>query len=301
MSAGNAPAIAIASEVPEVETEACSLRPCVHVAKLTEPQLLGFKALSQGGAGPKKVKLLPKPWPRDHVPPASATLFSIASVVGLVAAAGPDTLVVATTEKLRKAFDGPADTSDVVSDFTPDVTLPIPTLRHVAFSTNGEFLVVSAEQKGGLAVFNAAAVTNSGKRDAEIQIETDQVSLRALAPNPASEFSHYFAIVLESGKLAVVNVDNGSINSFRADGVTSVSWSMRGKALVAGLQDGTAAIYRDGTLKAVIPRPPEVDETFAGKYSQSHHIDTFTDWPCSLWANLAEQRRVSSCPLHQTC
>lgn len=246
MSAGNAPTATAGSEVPEVETE--------H---------LGFKALSQGGAGPKKLKILPEPWPTDNVPPASATLLTIASKPGLLAAAGPATLVVTSTDKVRKAFEEKAGNGDVVTTFTPDVTLPVPRLRHVAFSTDGDFLVISAEEKGGLAVFDVSAVVKAGRRDPEVQIDTDQVSVRALLPNPVSDFAHFFAVVLDSGKLLIADVSTGSTITVREDNVTCVAWSNLGKAVVAGLHDGTLAIYlNNGSFKGSIPRPPDVDETF---------------------------------------
>ncbi|CAO2656058.1 Nn.00g048610.m01.CDS01 [Neocucurbitaria sp. VM-36] len=246
MSAGNAPAVEAGPEIEELETE-----------------LLGFKALSQGGAGPKKVKILPEPWPTDKVPPASATLLSIASKRGYLAAAGPDVLVLTSTEKVRKAYQQKAGEGDVVSDFTPDIRLPVPTLRHVVFSTDGDFLVISAEEKGGLAVFDAEAVMSGKKKDPEVEIDTDQVAARALLPNPQPSSAQYFAIVLESGRLAIVDIADGTLKTIRAEGVTCVAWSNKGKAVVAGLQDGTAAIHlTTGALKGVVPRPPDVDQTF---------------------------------------
>ncbi|KAJ4365537.1 hypothetical protein N0V83_008156 [Neocucurbitaria cava] len=245
MSVGNAPTVEAGPEIEELETE-----------------LLGFKALSQGGAGPKKVKILPEPWPTDKVPPATASLLSVASKPGFLAAAGPGVLVLASTEKVRKAYEQEAGEGDVVSDFTPDVRLPVPTLRHVVFSTDGDFLVISAED-GGLAVFDAVAVMNGNKKDPDVQIDTDRVAARALLPNPQPNLAHYFAIVLESGRLAIANVAEGSLKTIKSEGVTSVAWSNKGKAVVAGLQDGTAAIYlTTGDLKGIVPCPSEVDQNY---------------------------------------
>lgn len=239
---------------------------------LTCAQHLGFKALSQGGAGPKKVKVLPKPWPTNSVPPACASLLSIASKPGLLAAAGPEALVVASTEKVRKAFEGNAADNDVVSDFTPDVTIPVPRLRHVAFSADGDFLVISAEDKGGLAVFNPAEIVK-GNQAPSRQIDTDQIAVRTLLANPMPEFAQFFAAVLDSGKLAIINVEDGRTKTLRSDGVTCVAWSTKGKAIVAGLHDGTLAIHiTSGDLKGVIPRPPEVKDTYAGKFT--HNCDS---------------------------
>ncbi|KAL6705314.1 hypothetical protein ACN47E_007124 [Coniothyrium glycines] len=253
MSVNTSPPAESGSEVHEIETE--------H---------LGFKVLSQGKEGPKKVKILPEPWPTNSVPPASATLLSIASKPGLLAAAGPHSLVVTSTEGVRKAFQSPIVSEsgdrdvDVVSSFTPDITIHgVPTLRHVAFSNDGEFLVISSEDQGRLAVFDVELMVKQGKKDATSQIETDGIPLRALVPNPASEFAHYFAAVYDNGKLVIVNVADNNVKVIRDEGVTSVDWSARGKAVVAGLQDGSSGIYMtEGILRGVIPRPPELDDSY---------------------------------------
>ncbi|KAF2024695.1 hypothetical protein EK21DRAFT_78139 [Setomelanomma holmii] len=246
MSAG-APTIEVGGEVAEFSTE--------H---------LGFRALGQGAEGPKKLKILPKPWPTDNVPPACATLLSIASKPGLLAAAGPDALIVTSTEKVRKAFAEKAGEWDVVSDFKPDVSisLGIPPLRHVVFSIEGDYLVVSAEEKGALAVFNVERLMQ-GDQTPEKKIETDGVAVRVLLPNPMAHYDQYMAVVLESGRLSIVDVAEGRTNTIRGDGVSCATWSSRGKAVAAGLQDGTTAIYMtDGSLKGIIPRPPGVDENY---------------------------------------
>lgn len=230
--------------------------------------------LGQGKAGPKKVKILPEPWPTDRVPPASATLLSVASKPGLLAAAGPKTLVVTSTEGVRKAFQNKTKSEtqkedlegrdvDVVSDFVPDITLDVPTLRHVAFSTDGDFLVISSEEQGQLVVFDIPSLIQRGNKQPKAQITTDNIPIRALVPNPWPEYAHFFAAVYETGRLVIVNVDKGTMATVRAEGVVSVDWSTRGKAVIAGLQDGTAAILMtDGTLRGVIPRPPELDESY---------------------------------------
>ncbi|KAH7085528.1 hypothetical protein BKA63DRAFT_459084 [Paraphoma chrysanthemicola] len=242
-----APTIAVGGEIEEFQTE--------H---------LGFRALGQGAEGPKKLKILPKPWPADHVPPACATLLSIASKPGLLAAAGPDALVITSTDKVRKAFGSKAGEWDVIADFTPDVsiTLGLPPLRHVVFSTNGEFLVVSAEDQGALAVFNVATLMQ-GNQAPERKIETDGVAVRSLQPNPMAEFEHYMAVVLQSGKLCIVDIAEGGTLTIKNDGVSCATWSSKGKAVAAGLQDGTTSIYMStGELKGTIPCPPGLEDNY---------------------------------------
>ncbi|KAJ4330823.1 hypothetical protein N0V87_009679 [Didymella glomerata] len=223
---------------------------------------LSFKALSQGAEGPKKLKLLPNPWPTDDVPPASVTLLSIASKSGLLAAAGPDTLVLASTEKVRKAFQEKAGEWDVITDFAPDATLPVPKLRHVAFSSEGDFLVISAENGGGLAVFDPKELLK-GKQKPGNEIATDKQAIRALLPNPIAEMEHIFAAILDNGRLCLIDVASGKTSTLREDGVVCASWSTRGKALAVGLEDGTGVLYlNDGTQKGVIPRPPALNGGF---------------------------------------
>lgn len=186
---------------------------------------------------------------------------------GLLAAAGPDALIVASTEKVRKAFSGKAGEWDVVTDFTPDVTIPLggPPLRHVAFSTGGDFMVVSAEERGGLGVFGVSDVL-AGKQQPEHQIQTDNVAVRSLLPNPAENHEQYMAVVLDSGKLLIADINNNATKTLRDDSVYCATWSNRGRAVAAGLQDGTTVIYMsDGTIKGIIPSPPDVDADFQGK------------------------------------
>ncbi|KAG9191777.1 hypothetical protein G6011_10511 [Alternaria panax] len=260
MSKIPAPAVEAGPEVPEVETE--------H---------LGFKVLSQGKQGPKKVKILPQPWPAHALPPASASLLSVASKPGLLAAAGPNTLVVTSTDTVRHAFQSttaadaiekPDDPRledrdiDVVTDYTPDITISTPTLRHVAFSAEGDFLVTSAEADGGVTIYSVADVVSRGKRDADNKLGTD-TTIRALLPNPSAESEQYFAIVLDSGKLEICDVVNGAKRTIREHNVNCAAWSARGKAVVSGSIDGTCAIHMtNGDLRGVIPRPPDVDESY---------------------------------------
>jgi nucleoporin NUP159 len=165
---------------------------------------------------------------------------------------------------VRKAFSGKAGEWDVISDFTPDVTIPLgdPPLRHVAFSSGGEFLVTSAEGKGGLAVFDVTKLMK-GNQAPDQHMQTDGVAVRTLQPNPVPSMEHYMAVVLDTGKLWLVDIAAGQTNTLKDGGVSCATWSSRGKAVAAGLEDGTAHIYMsNGELKGVIPRPPTVDDNY---------------------------------------
>ncbi|KAK2626646.1 hypothetical protein QTJ16_003821 [Diplocarpon rosae] len=214
-----------------------------------------FRALS----GSSKIQLLPTPWPADQLPPATSSLMGIASQRGLVAAAGPDAVILATTESVRKAFEG--STGDV-KPFQAQLKLQMPMrISQLAFSADEQYLVLSAETGGGLAVYEAQALLQGNTQPA-FQISTESLSLRALVPNPTPEKGELFALVTTDGKLMMANLKEKKIMSgpngaVLKDGVSCISWSAKGKQLVAGLGDGTGyQLTPEGEGKAQIPRPP---------------------------------------------
>lgn len=224
--------------------------------------------MSAGLQGAKKIKLLPSPWSTDNLPPPSATLLGVAPRRALLAAASPDRLVLASTEKVRKAFREKANEWDVVTNFSPDATLPVPQLRQVVFSADEDFLVTSAENDGGLSVFSLDDLLK-GNTQPGMQIATDNTPVRALLPNPSPEQAHYMAVILDSGRLDITDVTTGNAKTVHSAGVTCASWSVKGKAFVVGFEDGTAAIHLISSLdqvKARVPRPPTVDDNYRGKY-----------------------------------
>ncbi|KAF2267617.1 hypothetical protein CC78DRAFT_614038 [Lojkania enalia] len=241
-SPGGAPSVSVAAEVPEIDTE-----------------MLGFASVG----GDKKLKLLPSPWPKDNLPPSSASLLAVASKRGLLAAAGPDALVLASTHAVRKALDGEADDDDVVSDFCPNATIPLPQLRHITFSSNENFLVITAESGGGLAVYRVQHLLE-GNTKPGAQISTGQIPVRTLVPNPNPESGDSFAAVLDSGRLVLADVANSKLNSVCEEGVSCVGWSVKGRALIAGLDEGTMVQYTaQGKQMAIVPRPPNVDDSYS--------------------------------------
>ncbi|KAJ4290945.1 hypothetical protein N0V90_010141 [Kalmusia sp. IMI 367209] len=230
-----------------------------------QPEIIGFSSLSHGLEGPKKLKLLPSPWPSENAPPASATLLSVAPRRGLLAAASPDKLILASTENVRKAFQQQPGDNDVVTNFSPDATISVPQLRHVAFSSDEDFLVISAESGGGLAVYGVDDLLKGNTQPGN-QISTN-APVRALLPNPAH--GQYMAAVLDSGRLDIIDIASGATQAVRNSGVACVSWSLKGKAFVAGFNDGTAAVYLVGQYeqeKGRVPRPPEEAEDYTCEY-----------------------------------
>ncbi|CZT47288.1 related to nucleoporin [Rhynchosporium secalis] len=223
-----------------------------------QTEALGFRALS----GEAKIQLLPTPWPANQLPPPTSSLMSIASQRGLLAAAGPDAIIVASTESVRKAFEGAGGN---IKQFQPQLNMPMPMrVSQVAFSADETYLVLSAETGGGLAVYEVQSLLR-GSTEPAYQLPTENLALRALVPNPTPEKAELFALVTTDGKLMMANLKertfvSGSNGAVLKTGVSCVSWSARGKQLVAGLGDGTAyQMTPEGEGKAEIPRPPNVN------------------------------------------
>lgn len=231
-------------DLPEINTEA-----------------VGFLAI----AGEAKLQLLPTPWPKDNLPPPTANLMSIASRQGIVAAAGPDSIIIATTESIRKAYEGPRVGDGQIRPFQPQMILPIGMrVSQVVFTADEKYLVLSAEIGGGLAVYEVQSLLK-GSQTSAFELSTNSESLRALAPNPTPEKGELLALVTIDGNLMIANLEtknfvSGANGPVLKDGVSCLSWSAKGKQLVAGLADGSAyQMTPEGLAKAEIPRPPNVN------------------------------------------
>ena len=216
-------------------------------------------------AGESKLRLLPTAWPPEALPPPTASLLSIASNKGLLVAAGPDSVVIASTETVRQAFSADAAIGSHTKPFTPQLTLPIGArVSQVAFSADENYLAISAEVGGVLAVYDVESIMQ-GNTSSAFELLTNGVSLRALTPNPTPEKAELFAVVTANGELMVANMKtqqllNGPNGPIMKDGVSCVSWSNKGKQLVAGLGNGAAyQMTPEGEGKAEIPKPPAVE------------------------------------------
>ena len=262
-------------DLPSIHTEV-SLRSTEGLfSALTYRQRLAFQALN----GDAKVRLLPSAWPSDNPPPPTSTLLSIASGRGLLAAAGPDSVVVASTETVRAAFSAEGDVKN--KPFTPQLTLPIGTrISQVAFSADESALILSAEHGGGLAIYETQNLLQ-GSTSSAFELATGGAALRALAPNPSTANAHLLAIVTTNGDLMVadmktrqfVNTANGQVLK---SGVSCVSWSKQGKQLMAGLGDGSAAqMTPEGVGKAEIPKPQDVGSGSHGTFSPQAAIHVY--------------------------
>ncbi|KAL1883879.1 hypothetical protein VTK73DRAFT_7667 [Phialemonium thermophilum] len=220
---------------------------------------LGFLSI----AGDAKVQLTPQ-WSPPPAPTSS--LMSIASRRGLVAAAGPDAVYIATTESVRKAFKGPKNGDSEVRPFQSEAKVSLPMrISHLAFTADEKYLVLSAETGGGLAIYDVESLSQ-GSTQAAFELNTNGETLRQLAPNPMPELSAFCAVVTHNGNLLMANLQDrtfitGSAGSALRAQVSCVSWSTKGKQLVAGGADGTIhQMTPDGTEKGHIPKPPSVGD-----------------------------------------
>ncbi|KAM0710125.1 hypothetical protein Q7P35_002487 [Cladosporium inversicolor] len=239
-----------------------------------ETEHVGFQAV----ASDNKLRLLPTPWSPEKFPLTTASLLSVASGRGLLAAAGPDALVIWTTDSVKEAMS--TDSKDKTSkdktsseetaekntkdDYKPQATIQAPRLSQVVFSSDESCLVISAEQGGGLAVYDTDALLR-GKSESEFQIPTNGVAVRQILANPSKDNSHQFGLVLSNGQLLLADlkqrqlVNGASGSPVFKENVSCACWSRLGKQIVAGLADGTAAqVDLQGNTKAVIPKPPQV-------------------------------------------
>lgn len=181
-------------------------------------------------------------------------------------------MIVAGTESVRQGFSAGSAADGNIKSFTPQLTLNVGMrVSHVAFSADESFLVLSAESGGGLAVYDVQSLMQ-GATESAFQLTTNGTALRTLLPNPTPEKAELFAAVSTNGQLLMANLKtreffNGPQGQVLKDGVSCVSWSARGKQLIAGLGDGTCyQLTPEGQGKAELPRPPAIDSDQHGKH-----------------------------------
>ena len=232
---------------------------------LTSEQALGFHAL----AGESKLRLVPR-WPTDSLPPPNSSLLSVANGKGLLAAAGPDSVIIASTEAVRLAFQGPGN--EKFKSFTPQLTLNLGVrISQVAFSANEDFLALSAETGGGLAIYDVSSLLQ-GTTQPAFEMSTSGTSLRALLPNPKAETAENLAVVTANGQLMIADLKSrqflsGPNGQVLRENVSTASWSNKGKQIVAGLGNGSCVqMTPDGQVKAEIPAPSGLDGEQIGKH-----------------------------------
>lgn len=188
--------------------------------------------------------------------------MAIASRKGLVAAAGPDQITIATTESVRKAFEAPREGDSEVRSFEPQLKLPMSMrISQLAFTADEKYLILSAESGGGLAVYEVQSLM-SGSTNSAFELPTNGESLRVVSPNPTPEKAELCAIVTSNGNLHMANLNERRITDPLKGQVSCVSWSSKGKQLCAGLADGTIhQMTPEGEGKAEISSPPGISNS----------------------------------------
>ena len=173
--------------------------------------------------------------------------------------------MIASTDSVRAAFEAVSSNASDIKPFTPQLTLAIGTrVSQVAFSSDENYLVISAETGGGLAVYDVHSIMQ-GNTQSAFELSTDGVSLRALTPNPATEKAELFAVILTNGQLLIADMksrqfSSGLTGQILKDGVSCVSWSKLGKQLVAGLGNGGGfQMTPNGEGKGEIPKPAGIE------------------------------------------
>ncbi|KAF9888209.1 hypothetical protein FE257_009204 [Aspergillus nanangensis] len=226
---------------------------------------VGFKGVS----GDANVRLLPTPWPEDALPAPTCSLLAVAPTKGVLVGAGPDSLIITSSDAVRKAIVAPTGEEKLTTKpFEPQARIPLlarPT--HVAFVSGESALVVATENGPQLSVYETASLTTANAQPA-LSIQTNNATFRVLAPNPApSEETHssLVALVTNNGELLIADLKAGNLLSgpngqILKTGVSSVCWSNKGKQIVAGLADGTGfQMTPDGAQKGIIPRPSDLE------------------------------------------
>ena len=106
--------------------------------------------------------------------------------------------------------------------------------------------------------------TLQGQTNPAFELNTNGASLRSLVPNPTPEKAELFAVITDKGELLVANLKarsflNGAQGQIMKNGVSCANWSNKGRALVAGLGDGTCyQMTSEGKGMAEIPKAPDL-------------------------------------------
>lgn len=116
-------------------------------------------------------------------------------------------------------------------------------VSQIAFTADEQYLLLSAETGGGLAVYNVDSLSK-GLTQPEFELPTENETLRALIPNPMGDKAELVAIVTNNGNLLMANLKerifvNGPNGPILKPQVSCAAWSSKGKQLVAGRADST--------------------------------------------------------------
>jgi nucleoporin NUP159 len=182
-------------------------------------------------------------------------------------------LHIATTDSVRKAFEATKLDDTNIRLFEPQAKIPLPTrIAQLAFTADEQYLVLSAEAGGGLAVYDVQSLSQ-GNSSPAFELSTNGEALRALVPNPDPELAHFCALVTDKGNLLIANLRDRTANPLGSQ-VSCAAWSRRGKQVAAGLADGRLhLITPEGKDAGHIPKPPSLGD-YHGEFVFQRVIDT---------------------------
>jgi nucleoporin NUP159 len=129
-------------------------------------------------------------------------------------------------------------------------------ISQLCFTADENYLILSAEAGGGLAVYDVQQMLQ-GSTKATFELSTNGEALRALVPNPTVEKADLCALITNNGNLHMASLKERQISNALKSQVSCLSWSTRGKQLIAGLADGTISqMTPEGEAKGDFSKPP---------------------------------------------
>ncbi|KAK6544312.1 hypothetical protein TWF694_001012 [Orbilia ellipsospora] len=229
----------------------------------SESDVIGYVAL----AGEFKVKVFDGQYPESDLPIPSASLLSICQKRQLFAAGGPQGVVVARTSTLRAAFNNTSAANGNFIPFQPECIIPMSIrLSHIAFTSDGNYLLLGA-QLGGIAVYSVEDILSKGN-NVQPQSQITTGPLLEMKPIPTVTDAEKVCILVGSGwsqggTVGLVDIKKQSVQGNLKSGVTTVSWSPKGKQIICGGSGGGLAwIRHDGSEADVVPGVPNFPNHF---------------------------------------
>ncbi|RVD87825.1 uncharacterized protein DFL_002033 [Arthrobotrys flagrans] len=230
----------------------------------SESDLIGYVAL----AGELRVKVFDGQYPESDLPIHSSQLLAISQKRQLFAAGGPQGVVVALTSTMRAAFKNTSAANGNTLPFQPECIIPMSLrLSHIAFTSDGTYLLLAA-QLGGIAVYLVDDILSKGN-DVQPQSQINTGPLLEMKPIPTITDSEKVCIVVGSGwgqggNVGIIDLKTAKVQENLKTGVTTVSWSPKGKQIICGGSLGGLAWIRpaDGAEADAVEGVPNYPNHF---------------------------------------
>lgn len=121
--------------------------------------------------------------------------------------------------------------------------------------------MILGASSGGLAIYSVDSLSND-QNTPLFEVGTEGLPLHEIRPNPNPEYAHLITILTKDGSVRILNLDQrafapGKQGDVLRTGVSTTTWSQRGKQIICGLTDGSCVqIKPEGDQQAEIPKPP---------------------------------------------